>query len=639
MLRITWIVMILTALTFSQSVEDCMDCHSDDGLTKSINDSVEISLYVDLAEYENSVHGDMSCIDCHSTIEDVDHEPELPDVDCSDCHDGAEEEYSQSIHATSEDNHELTAYCHDCHGKHNILSASDSSSLVFKLNIEYTCGNCHSRLDVLKLLGLNGHGPVEGYDHSVHNRILRQEPDKHAPTCISCHGYHEIYLMSDPRSSFNKLNRAETCGECHVEVKDKYYQSIHWRALKRGHLESPTCNDCHGEHEIVSPEEESAATNRLNLSSEICAKCHSSPTMMKRFGLDPERFDSYMKTYHGLAVLKDSPDAADCTSCHEVHAIRGQEDPKSSIHLSNLQTTCGKCHDNISAEFISIAAHPRDLESRNPIAYYAQYIYVWLLVVVIGGMIAHNLIIFRYYIKKKRAFLKQERTYQRFQRWEVAQHGLLLISFFTLVITGFALKFPDALWVQGFAALGLDEALRSLVHRIAAVVMMIISVIQLAYFIISRKGRKEIAALMPQIDDVTGFWANMKFYLGKSGVRPKFGRWDYTEKAEYLALIWGTAVMVITGLILWFPEIFLSFLPTWSFETAEIIHYFEAWLATLAIIIWHWFFVIFHPEKYPMSLTWMNGKITEEELKHHHPLEFEQMKREMETDMREVNKK
>ncbi len=138
-------------------------------------------------------------------------------------------------------------------------------------------------------------------------------------------------------------------------------------------------------------------------------------------------------------------------------------------------------------------------------------------------------------------------------------------------------------------------------------------------------GRKEIIDLLPKVNDVTGFWANMKYYLGLSRQKPRFGRWDYTEKAEYLALIWGTAVMAITGFVLWFPEFFMTILPSWTFETSQIIHYYEAWLATLAIIVWHWFFVIFHPEKYPMSLAWMNGKITEEEMKHHHPLEYEEL--------------
>ena len=132
--------------------------------------------------------------------------------------------------------------------------------------------------------------------------------------------------------------------------------------------------------------------------------------------------------------------------------------------------------------------------------------------------------------------------------------------------------------------------------------------------------------MFPKISDITGFWQNIRFHLGKTGDKPKFGHWDYTEKAEYLALIWGTAVMVCTGLVLWFPEFFMSFLPVWMFEVSEIIHFFEAWLATLAIIIWHLFYVVYHPEKYPMSLTWLDGKITEEELRDHHQLEYEELK-------------
>jgi formate dehydrogenase gamma subunit len=242
-------------------------------------------------------------------------------------------------------------------------------------------------------------------------------------------------------------------------------------------------------------------------------------------------------------------------------------------------------------------------------------------------MIIHNIIIVSYYIRKKRKENSKSRTYYRFQPFEVYQHALLIISFFMLVITGFALKFPEALWVQGLASLGLDEALRSLLHRIAAVVLIVISLIQFGYLIFNKNGRRDLFGMLPRISDMRGFWQNIRYHLFKSSKRPKFGRWDYTEKAEYLALIWGTGVMVFTGFILWFPEFFMDYLPVWSFELAEIIHYFEAWLATLAIIVWHWFFVIYHPEKYPMSTIWMDGKITEEELKHHHPLEYEELQK------------
>jgi cytochrome b subunit of formate dehydrogenase/nitrate/TMAO reductase-like tetraheme cytochrome c subunit len=630
MLKQIVIALLLAVVTVSgQSIEDCMECHADEDLTKSINDSTEVPLYVDLSVYEESVHGGFDCIDCHSTIEDVDHGETLPEVNCALCHDDVQEEYSESIHAVSlEENQIIPLQCKDCHGYHNVFSSDDQKSMTYKLNIENTCGTCHAKQEVINLIGVRGQGPVALYHNSVHDKILSEGPDNNAPTCISCHGYHQIFLMSDPRSSFNKLNRAETCGVCHEQEKEEYLQSIHWRAVKRGHFESPVCNDCHGEHFIESPTEIDAITNRLNLSSQICAKCHSSQALMARFGLDPERFSTYMRTYHGLALLKGSPEAANCTSCHEVHAILEQTSPRSSIHPDNLESTCGQCHDDITSEFISISVHPTDLEGRNPIAFYAEYIYIWIIVLTIGGMFIHNLIIVIYYTRQKRNLLNGDRTFQRFLPFEVYQHGLLILSFIMLVITGFALKFPDALWVQWLTSAGMNEELRSLLHRIAAIILILISLIQLTYFVFFRKGRREIFSLRPNISDVTGFWANMKFYLGISKNKPKFGRWDYTEKAEYLALIWGTAVMVLTGLILWFPELFMGFLPAWIFEVAEIIHYYEAWLASLAIFIWHWFFVIYHPEKYPMNLTWIDGKITEKELKHHHPLEYEALNKE-----------
>jgi formate dehydrogenase gamma subunit len=624
------VILVFTLLFISfisaQSVEECMDCHSDNELTKFVDDTVEISLYVDLEQYSNSIHGDMECIDCHADIEDVEHDENLAEVNCGECHETALEEYTGSIHNGSHDGeYPELASCQSCHGTHNILPSDNPESLTYNTNIESTCAKCHSSPEVIKTIGLRGAGPAVAYHTSIHERILMEEPEKGAPTCISCHGSHEIYFMSDPRSSFNKINRAETCGTCHTIEKEEYMQSIHWRAVQRGHFESPTCNDCHGEHGIQSPQDKDAATNRLNLSSQVCANCHASQAMMKRFGLDHGQFKTYMKTYHGLALLKGSPDAANCTSCHEIHAIREHSSDKSSVHPTNLVKTCGKCHDDVSAEFIGIAVHPKDMKTRNPIAYYAEIIYISLIIVVVGGMLVHNIILLSYFIRKKRQSIKSGRTFQRFQPFEVYQHMFLIISFFMLVITGFALKFPDALWVQWLVSFGMTEEIRSVLHRIAAVVMIIASFIQLGYFILHKKGRKDISQLMPNISDITGFWKNMKYHLGFSTEKPKYGRWDYTEKAEYLALIWGTAIMVLTGIVLWFPEFFMNFLPVWMFEVSEVIHYFEAWLATLAIVIWHWFLVIYHPEKYPMSLTWMDGKITEEELKHHHSLEYDEL--------------
>jgi cytochrome b subunit of formate dehydrogenase len=106
-------------------------------------------------------------------------------------------------------------------------------------------------------------------------------------------------------------------------------------------------------------------------------------------------------------------------------------------------------------------------------------------------------------------------------------------------------------------------------------------------------------------------------------VKPKFARFSYAEKAEYWALIWGTLVMAVTGAILWFDNTFLGLLTKLWWDVARTVHYYEAWLATLSIIVWHFYFVIFNPDIYPINLAFWKGTLTEEEMEEEHPLELE----------------
>jgi cytochrome b subunit of formate dehydrogenase/nitrate/TMAO reductase-like tetraheme cytochrome c subunit len=612
---------------FAQDNEYCMECHSDQDLTKTVNDSIEVSLFVNLEVLDNSIHADFACVDCHPVTEDHPDEGSVGEVACANCHEDVQEEYIKSFHGESHrQGVELAATCADCHGKHNILPSDDPKSKIYHANLAETCGSCHSKPEVNTLLGSRNINRVELYKNSVHWQRLSQDPNSLAATCTDCHGYHSIIPAIRPDAPLNVLNIPSTCGKCHTKEKEDYVQSIHWNSLEGGHQEAPVCTDCHGEHKIEGKKKRGGIGGEALESTRICASCHSSETLMQRFGLDPDRLSTYMKSYHGLAVLKGSPEAATCTSCHEVHAIRSAGDTLSSVNSANLVKTCSKCHKNVTATFAKIDVHPKDQKARNPIAYFFRIMYTWMIIVVIGGMFLHNLMIIVHFIREKKNQKKYDATYQRFQPFEVYQHMLMFLSFATLVVTGFALKFPDAGWVKLLLYIGMDEPVRSVVHRIAACVMIAISLVQLFYFIFSPKGRKDFIALIPTRDDLIHLWQNFMFYLGFSKDKPAYGRYDYGEKAEYLALIWGVIVMGASGFVLWFPEFFMKYLPSWAFETAEVVHYYEAWLATLAILIWHWFFVIFHPEKYPMSTTWMDGKVTEEEMKHHHPLEYEKIK-------------
>ena len=596
------------APALGQSQEDCLACHGDAGLQRSDGDGNQPqSLFIDKHAFDTSVHAALQCTDCHAGVQELPHPAALPHVDCAGCHDAEGQEFAKSVHVNRlRPSRSIPVSCKHCHGTHDIRETNDPASLVNPANVSDTCGSCHARPAVQRSLGRANEDPMAAYGSSVHAR--KGENGVPAATCVSCHDSHAILPRASAESTLSKVNIPEMCGKCHARARDDYKQSIHWWAANLGNMEAPVCNDCHGDHRTIGAEAGSRFTQPLAV-SELCAGCHANRTAMDRVGLDPERFSSYMKTYHGLAVLRGSPDAASCASCHEMHAVRRASDPASSVAPRNLQQTCGKCHGNVSPQFVQINVHPRGLEQRNPIAALVRSVYVWLIALTIVGMLVHNLVIHSYFLRKKwREEHLHPRT-QRFSAFQVVQHLGLALSFSVLVVTGFALKFPQADWVQLLSTLGMSEVVRGNLHRIAAVVLMAGIAVQLIWFVVSPLGRRDLLALRPTVGDVTGVWQNIRFHLRMSGRRPQEGHFNYVEKSEYLALLWGTLVMIASGLVLWFPKAFLQMLPAWVFEVAEVVHYYEAWLAFLAIVVWHFYFVIFHPEQYPMSFTWLNGKV------------------------------
>jgi cytochrome b subunit of formate dehydrogenase len=158
---------------------------------------------------------------------------------------------------------------------------------------------------------------------------------------------------------------------------------------------------------------------------------------------------------------------------------------------------------------------------------------------------------------------------------------------------------------------------------VAAVFLIYITIHHTLFILFTRRGKEELHGLWPNLQDFKDLILNIKFHLGLSKEHPRYDQYDYTEKAEYWALVWGTLAMAMTGFVLWFPTFFTGFMPAWIVKIAETVHYYEAWLATLAIAVFHFFFVIFHPEQYPMSFAWLTGKITEESCRIHHPKWYE----------------
>jgi cytochrome b subunit of formate dehydrogenase len=332
---------------------------------------------------------------------------------------------------------------------------------------------------------------------------------------------------------------------------------------------------------------------------------------------------SYENSYHGLARRLGSPVAADCASCHGVHNILPSSDARSMISQANLTQTCGQCHPGAGDNFTKGKVHlnvPASEDAGSTGVRWVRWFYLPVILLTVGGMALHNLLVWR---RKAAHKLRHEpRTVTRLTRNQRAQHWLLLTSFIVLVVTGFALVYPGA-W---YYYLGLEaEGTRRWVHRAAAVVMMGVGCYHLAYLFAAREGRSWVRDMLPKWKDAVDLWQNLLYYVGLRRTRPPMARFGYAEKAEYWAVIWGTFVMGLTGLMIWFKIGWFGLLPRWWVDVATAVHFYEAVLATLAIVVWHFYHVIFDPDVYPVNFAFYDGKVSEEFYREEHGLDFERL--------------
>jgi len=599
---------------------DCLACHSDQTLTDGVNGKPE-SLYVDQKLLQHSVHGALfSCVDCHKDVKSLAHETRPKKVTCAECHTDAQDAYAHSTHARpSHPGNGPAATCVSCHGPaHGVLASEDPKSPVNHANIPATCGACHGQKFLMESNGESAQ-PFYSYQASVHGRAVENGSMK-AAVCTDCHGSHGILPANQAQSPVYKFNVPATCGKCHVEVASTFARSIHGQAIAHGNELAPACTDCHGIHSIQSHTNPAAPTSAQNLSRDTCAPCHAGVRLSQEFGVPGGRITSYFDSYHGLAVEGGSVVAANCSSCHGVHDILPSSDPRSTVNLANLGTTCGQCHKGVTRKFTETKVHMgdgvRSADVGSVAVRWVRRIYVALIILVIGAMFLHNAILWRRKAIMRRHMMNPMMTRMTVnQRW---QHLILLTSFIVLVITGFALKFPDSWFAH---LLGMGERLRSVTHRVAGVVLICAGIYHIVYVAVAREGRRLIRDLAPAPKDAFDVWAAMRYYLGLSNEKPKFGRFNYAEKAEYWALVWGTALMGLTGVMMWAHVWVGDVLARWWVDVATAIHYYEAILATLAIVVWHLYQVIFDPDVYPMNWAWWDGKMPVAQYRHEHELD------------------
>jgi formate dehydrogenase gamma subunit len=592
-----------------------------------------------------SLLAEVPCTSCHGT-----HAIAAPKADgsplqgvrllgtCGGCHGDVVDQFRASAHGRAlAAGGPGTPDCLICHQAAVTPKQTPADGAAFKLAQERLCLSCHLDNPEVRARMTPTTGFIAAYDQSVHGAALHRG-EAAAASCVDCHGSHEMERGAEPAARVNKHHIPATCGACHAGIAAAYSESAHGRALARGNHEAPVCTTCHGEHAIRKAQDPRSPVAAGNVSAEVCSPCHSSLRMEQKYGLASDRFKTFSDSYHGLAMRGGDVEVANCASCHGSHEVLPSSDPRSAVNKANLARTCGRCHPGANERFAVGSVHVVTSEPDERVLRWIALGYIALIAVTVGGMLAHNLIDF---VRRSRRRLRRRAgledgarepsgrsLYLRMTLSERLQHGSLLVSFVVLVLTGFMLHYPDAWWVAGLRRLhaGLFD-LRSLLHRIAGVVMIAASLVHLGYVAITARGRRLIRDLLPARSDLADALGVVRYNLGLSPDRPRFGRFSYVEKSEYWALVWGTIVMGLTGVILWFENTSMAFLTKLGWDIARTIHFYEAWLATLAIVVWHLYYVVFNPDVYPMSAAWITGYLTEEEMHDEHPLELEAIRR------------
>ncbi|HWB99719.1 MAG TPA: cytochrome b/b6 domain-containing protein, partial [Bryobacteraceae bacterium] len=458
------------------------------------------------------------------------------------------------------------------------------------------------------------------YARGVHGQAARKG-DAGAPDCAVCHG--SAHELLPPKSVEFRSKVPETCGMCHTEVVQQFQASVHGQALARGVVQAPLCTDCHGEHSILPHTNAASPVHSGNI-RQTCGSCHGDVRLNRKFGLPTDRLVSFDASFHGLAAKAGSQTVANCASCHGVHNILPSSDPKSMINAKNLPATCGHCHPGAGQRFRIGPVHITEAGTEAPAVQWVRQLYLLLIPLVIGLMLLHNggdwirkAIRMRSRPLPARRDELPARPNLRMLPFERVQHGLLTLSFCLLAWTGFALKYPDQWWARPLLLWEGSQPLRGIIHRVAAVVFIGVAVTHLVSLIVNKALRRHWLHMLPNRKDPVEALANFSYNLGFRSQDPGRSAHSYIEKAEYWALIWGTVIMVATGVMLWANNLMLALLPKTWLDVATSVHFYEALLATLAILVWHFYSVIFDPDVYPMDPAWLTGlsvrKIAEEE--------------------------
>ena len=392
-----WLVAAVAVLWFAggpahaQEDSRCLKCHDDPELT-ALRGDTEISAYVTAEIIAESVHAKLACVECHSDLAGSKrrrHAEELEAVDCNDCHRRQARAHGKSLHGVAATQGDpMAPTCADCHGKHDVLSASDPDATTSVMNIPLLCGSCHREgAPVSRTHDISQANIIENYSMSIHGHGLFVQGLTVTAVCTSCHTSHDILPHSDPKSSIHADNVGETCTACHGQIEIVHRKVIEGNLWAEDPGKIPACVDCHAPHKIRNvfypdgladkdcltchsqPDltmerggntislyvDEEAYENSAHIDT-ACAQCHTDVTVAEERACSTiqsqvdcsichaEQVTEYNGSTHGTLFAEGDTDAPTCQDCHAKHATLDQTSPESPTYALNVPTLCGNCH-------------------------------------------------------------------------------------------------------------------------------------------------------------------------------------------------------------------------------------------------------------------------------------------------------
>ena len=507
----------------------------------------------------------------------------------------------KGVHHAAGDRDELGAGtpldCLKCHGQdvHGMLPVGDPQSPVFLDKQTELCGSCHQ--DYLAT-----------YNRSVHGHGLHASGLLVTAVCADCHGAHDIYYAADRGSTLHADKVAGTCGRCHKYLEQRLEQSVHGRggeAAAATHATSakgpmarkPCCVDCHQGHDQPEPR---SVGFRLAIPNR-CGNCHTALSV------------SYGMSLHGELTQLGYEPAAKCSDCHGAHDIRPLGDAHSRLSARQRVETCRQCHPQAVENFTAFDPHanPKD-QAKYPALYRAYHWTENVLLVLCGLFLLHaapwyaRSLTHRLRYGRHRTYATQQYAIVRFRPSQRAVYGLMVLSSIGLALTGLPLKYGHQSWARDVAgALG-GFGTTSLWHHMLAVVVLCTAGVHVAHgirLLWHQRGRntawKDLLwghdSLLPNRRDLKDVSGMIRWFLGIGG-KPGFERWTYWEKLDYWGAGLALAIIGLSGLMLWWPNLFSIVLPGQALNLAHVIHSDTVLAMAVFLLLVHVFNTHLRPE-------------------------------------------